>query len=89
MAKKLTSSNHRDFQLVNAAILRKNDVIFIEAKDIIPCDAEITLRDVHPVDESAITGESSFCNSLAEYGGDFMVQLLVEQSYYLIGLVAK
>lgn len=68
MAKKLKVANNRDFQLVNATTIRKNDIIFIEAGDIIPCDAEI-IEGCASVDESAITGESA--PVIREYGGDF------------------
>ena len=51
-----------------AGTLRKGEVIFIEANDVVPADAEV-VEGVASVDESAITGESA--PVIRESGGDF------------------
>ena len=48
--------------------LRKGDVVFIEAGDMVPLDGEV-IEGVATVDESAITGESA--PVVRESGGDF------------------
>lgn len=58
-AKKLDREYLRDqYQVVSGAELRKNDVVQVEAGDIIPADGEV-LEGIASVDESAITGESA------------------------------
>jgi potassium-transporting ATPase ATP-binding subunit len=52
---------------VNAASLRKGDVVRVEAGDIIPGDGE-AIEGIASVDESAITGESA--PVIRESGGD-------------------
>ena len=52
---------------MDAASLRKGDVIYVEAGDTIPSDGEI-LEGMATVDESAITGESA--PVIRESGGD-------------------
>ena len=54
-------------QLVSAATLRKDDVVLVEAGDMIPSDGEV-VEGVASVDESAITGESA--PVIRESGGD-------------------
>ena len=54
-------------QLVSAAALRKDDVVLVEAGDMIPSDGEV-IEGVASVDESAITGESA--PVIRESGGD-------------------
>jgi K+-transporting ATPase ATPase B chain len=54
-------------QLVSAATLRKDDVMLVEAGDLIPSDGEV-IEGVASVDESAITGESA--PVIRESGGD-------------------
>ncbi len=53
--------------VVNATILRKGDVVLIEAGDTIPGDGE-AIEGIASVDESAITGESA--PVIRESGGD-------------------
>lgn len=53
---------------VPADELRKDDVVLVEAGDIIPCDGEV-IEGGASVDESAITGESA--PVIRESGGDF------------------
>ncbi len=54
--------------VVDAANLRRGDVVLIEAGDVVPADGEI-LQGGASVDESAITGESA--PVIRESGGDF------------------
>ncbi|WP_313668386.1 potassium-transporting ATPase subunit KdpB [Atlantibacter sp.] len=68
-ARKLRAPHHdaqRDKIL--AAELRKGDLVYVEAGDIIPCDGEV-VEGGASVDESAITGESA--PVIRESGGDF------------------
>jgi len=67
-AKKL-SEPKRDasIQIVTAPLLRKGDVILVEAGDYIAADGEV-IEGVASVDESAITGESA--PVIRESGGD-------------------
>jgi len=58
---------HARFTSVTSADLRKGDVVFVEAGEFIPSDAEI-LVGIASVDESAITGESA--PVIREAGGD-------------------
>ena len=53
--------------VVPATDLRKGDIVFCEAGDIIPSDGEVT-EGIASVDESAITGESA--PVIRESGGD-------------------
>ena len=53
---------------LEAAHLRKGDVVLVEAGDTIPADGEV-IDGVASVDESAITGESA--QVIRESGGDF------------------
>ena len=55
------------FATVPASTLARNDLVMVEAGDLIPCDGEI-LKGVASVDESAITGESA--PVIREAGGD-------------------
>src|SRR5439155_12595641 len=52
---------------VSASALRKNDVVLVEAGDMMPADGEV-IEGVASVDESAITGESA--PVIRESGGD-------------------
>ncbi|HEY1685751.1 MAG TPA: potassium-transporting ATPase subunit KdpB [Tepidisphaeraceae bacterium] len=52
---------------VSAAVLRKGDIVLVEAGDFIPVDGE-AIEGVASVDESAITGESA--PVIRESGGD-------------------
>lgn len=60
----------RDAQVerIPAADLRRDDIVLVEAGDIIPCDGEV-IEGGASVDESAITGESA--PVIRESGGDF------------------
>jgi K+-transporting ATPase ATPase B chain len=67
-AKKLDAARYgAEHHLVSAATLRKDDVVLVEAGDMIPSDGEI-IEGVASVDESAITGESA--PVIRESGGD-------------------
>ncbi len=67
-AKKLHSaSSHHEFQVVSAASLRKDDLVFVAAGDFIPGDGQV-VDGIASVDESAITGESA--PVIRESGGD-------------------
>jgi len=52
---------------VSATDLKKGDIVFCEAGDVIPCDGEV-IEGIASVDESAITGESA--PVIRESGGD-------------------
>lgn len=68
LAKKLSSHSYgSSYAKVSATMLRKGDVVLVEAGDIIPMDGEVT-EGVASVDESAITGESA--PVIRENGGD-------------------
>lgn len=56
-----------DISIVPSSELRKDDLFFCEAGDVIPADGEI-LEGIAMIDESAITGESA--PVLREAGGD-------------------
>jgi len=69
MAKKLPgTARTTEWAKVDAATLRKGDVVLVEAGDFIPADGEV-IEGVASVDESAITGESA--PVIREAGGDF------------------
>ena len=55
------------FSVVSANMLKKGDVILVEAKEYIPADGDV-IEGVASVDESAITGESA--PVIRESGGD-------------------
>ncbi|MEP7313028.1 MAG: potassium-transporting ATPase subunit KdpB [Pseudomonadota bacterium] len=67
-AKKLIARNRSDFNVVESGTLRRDDVVLVEANDIIPADGEV-IEGVASVNESAVTGESA--PVLREAGGDF------------------
>lgn len=54
-------------EIINAQLLRKNDIVICETGDIIPGDGEV-IEGIAYVDESAITGESA--PVIRESGGD-------------------
>jgi len=56
-----------DYVTVSASALRRDDVVLVEAGDIIPADGEV-IEGIASVDESAITGESA--PVIRESGGD-------------------
>jgi K+-transporting ATPase ATPase B chain len=64
-ARRLT--NGRREEIIPASALRKNDVVVVEAGEIIPGDGEV-IEGIASVDESAITGESA--PVIRESGGD-------------------
>jgi K+-transporting ATPase ATPase B chain len=67
-AKKLDAPHYgANRQHVSAATLRKDDVVLVEAGDMVPSDGEV-IEGVASVDESAITGESA--PVIRESGGD-------------------
>ncbi len=67
-AKKLkTPDRSSKYELVASTSLRKNDIYFVEANDIISVDGEI-IKGIASVDESAVTGESA--PVIREAGGD-------------------
>lgn len=67
-AKKLHAPKYGStFDTVSTAMLRKGDVVVVEAGDIIPMDGE-AIEGIASVDESAITGESA--PVIRESGGD-------------------
>jgi K+-transporting ATPase ATPase B chain len=69
LAKKLASATERSrVNRVRADLLRKGDVVLVEAGDFIPGDGEV-IEGAASVDESAITGESA--PVIRESGGDF------------------
>ncbi|MBC7473092.1 MAG: potassium-transporting ATPase subunit KdpB [Candidatus Sericytochromatia bacterium] len=66
-AKKITSIEDRIGQIVDASVLRKGDLILVEAGSVIAADGEV-IKGVASIDESAITGESA--PVIRESGGD-------------------
>ncbi|HHP50392.1 MAG TPA: K(+)-transporting ATPase subunit B [Moorella mulderi] len=64
MAKKIV---HGKIVTVPASQLRKDDIVLVEAGDIIPGDGEV-IEGIASVDESAVTGESA--PVIRESGGD-------------------
>jgi K+-transporting ATPase ATPase B chain len=69
MARQLAQEDQSedDAQLVPATALRKGDIVYAGAGDVIPCDGEV-IRGIASVDESVITGESA--PVIRESGGD-------------------
>jgi K+-transporting ATPase ATPase B chain len=67
-AKRLYQKDRREIEKVESSVLRKGDLVLVEANDIIPADGEI-VEGVASVNESAVTGESA--PVLREAGGDF------------------
>ncbi|MCX7086818.1 MAG: potassium-transporting ATPase subunit KdpB [Methylococcales bacterium] len=69
MAKKLDQPRYgSDYTKVISTLLRREDVVLIEAGDFVPADGEV-IEGAASVDESAITGESA--PVIRESGGDF------------------
>jgi K+-transporting ATPase ATPase B chain len=66
-AKRLQAANSRNFDLVDAVVLKPGDLVLVEIGDLIPSDGEV-IEGVASVDESAITGESA--PVIRESGGD-------------------
>jgi len=67
-AKKLSEPRYgAEWQTIGASVLRKDDVVLVEAGDMVPTDGEV-MEGVASVNESAITGESA--PVIRESGGD-------------------
>src|SRR6266566_1259912 len=66
-AKRLQAANSRNFELVDAVVLKPGDLVLVEIGDLIPSDGEV-IEGIASVDESAITGESA--PVIRESGGD-------------------
>ena len=66
-AKKIRSVDAREYQVVSASGLRKDDLVLVEAGDFVPGDGQV-MDGIASVDESAITGESA--PVIRESGGD-------------------
>ena len=67
-AKKLSAPKYGSaYKTVSATSLRKEDIVLVEAHEIIPMDGEV-IEGIASVDESAITGESA--PVIRESGGD-------------------
>ncbi|SOC91388.1 K+-transporting ATPase ATPase B chain [Rhizobium sp. AN5] len=66
-AKLLTGDDRSQYTMVAGAGLKVNDVVLVEAGDIIPSDGEV-IEGVASVNEAAITGESA--PVIRESGGD-------------------
>jgi len=67
-AKRLLGRNRHEYHTVEASALKRDDLVLVEANDIIPADGEV-IEGVASVNESAVTGESA--PVLREAGGDF------------------
>jgi K+-transporting ATPase ATPase B chain len=67
-AKRLMGSNRNEYHSVEASALKRDDLVLVEANDVIPADGEV-VEGVASVNESAVTGESA--PVLREAGGDF------------------
>jgi K+-transporting ATPase ATPase B chain len=67
MAKRLVNASARNFQSVPAPELKLNDIVLVEAGDLVPSDGDV-IEGLASVDESAITGESA--PVIRESGGD-------------------
>ncbi len=66
-AKLLSGTDRKSFKLVPSTALKINDVVLVEAGDLIPSDGEI-IEGVASVNEAAITGKSA--PVIRESGGD-------------------
>ncbi len=66
-AKLLTGDDRSQYSMVAGTSLKVNDVVLVEAGDIIPSDGEV-IEGVASVNEAAITGESA--PVIRESGGD-------------------
>jgi K+-transporting ATPase ATPase B chain len=67
LAKRLASAQALRCEQIPAAALKQNDLVLVEAGDLIPSDGEI-IEGIASIDESAITGESA--PVIREAGGD-------------------
>ena len=68
MAKRLSDPKSTQVEQVPSQQLRLDDIVLVEAGDLIPADGEV-VEGIASVDESAITGESA--PVIRESGGDF------------------
>jgi len=68
MAKRLADQKSTQVESVPSQQLRLDDIVLVEAGDLIPADGEV-IEGIASVDESAITGESA--PVIRESGGDF------------------
>jgi len=66
-AKLLSSRASRKYEIVRSSELKTDDIVLVEAGDIIPADGEV-IEGIASVDESAVTGESA--PVIRESGGD-------------------
>lgn len=66
-AKLLTGKSGKNFKLIPSTTLKVDDIVLVEAGDLIPSDGEI-IEGVASVNEAAITGESA--PVIRESGGD-------------------
>ncbi len=68
LAKRLLRPERRaPFETVSSTVLRKGDVVLVQAGETIPADGEV-IEGIASVDESAVTGESA--PVIRESGGD-------------------
>ena len=67
LAKRLTTANATSYHTVPAPELKQDDIVLVEAGDLIPSDGDV-IEGIASVDESAITGESA--PVIRESGGD-------------------
>ncbi|MFZ0694881.1 MAG: potassium-transporting ATPase subunit KdpB, partial [Alphaproteobacteria bacterium] len=67
MAKRLANGNTKNIEKVSAFALKQDDLVLVEAGDMIPSDGDV-IEGIASVDESAITGESA--PVIRESGGD-------------------
>src|SRR5258705_5696858 len=67
VAKRLADASATRWERLPAAILRKGDIVLVEAGDLIPSDGDV-IEGVASVNEAAITGESA--PVIRESGGD-------------------
>lgn len=67
VAKKLNSLDDKTYKIIPANLLKKEDLVLVEAGDVIPSDGQ-AIAGVASVDESAVTGESA--PVIRESGGD-------------------
>jgi potassium-transporting ATPase ATP-binding subunit len=65
--KRLYREDEDDFEIVRSSSLTTDDIILVEAGELIPADGEV-IQGIASVDESAITGESA--PVIRESGGD-------------------
>jgi potassium-transporting ATPase ATP-binding subunit len=58
LAKRLLGTQRNEYQLVDAATLRRGQLVLVEANDIIPADGTV-IEGTASVSEAAVTGESA------------------------------